>query len=416
MTLAFFLAAPILIGYGIGWRYNSTSRHLEKVSALSITSTPRGASVYVNNELQQKQTPFSINHLYASNYQVKLEKSGYYAWEKNVRTYADRVTRLPNAYLVKKQNFEASILTTPIESMYVSPSGSRIMIAHQLELTAYLQTGIRQWEYRLPAEVADIQWSADESLLLVTTASSSTPLVINSYDGSRSNFALPDTGTIYEYFWSQDVGTILYCRTNQAVYEINLARQITQQLPEPPIQKYGDTSLRIMRDLELATWETSDGELIASLPVPILHTLKIVASGHFLFVQDATNRSLFTIDVQTRQSKPLGKNIIATMWGAERKQLLYASSNELWLYDPQTVTQELILRTSQEITNAQLMINDQYIGYVPGGQNLTLFEISDLPRNTYVLPTDKTTGLVTLPNRMTAYLSTETEVFPLVFE
>ena len=60
---------------------------------LIVTSTPRGASVYVNNKLAG-ETPLVMRGLAAGSRAVRLDLDGYAAWSRGVQVVADQATTI----------------------------------------------------------------------------------------------------------------------------------------------------------------------------------------------------------------------------------------------------------------------------------------------------------------------------------
>jgi hypothetical protein len=68
---------------------------------LIVTSTPRGASVYINNELAG-ETPLVMKGLAAGSRAIRLDLDGYARWSRGVRVVADQST-IVSAHLAENQ-------------------------------------------------------------------------------------------------------------------------------------------------------------------------------------------------------------------------------------------------------------------------------------------------------------------------
>jgi len=60
---------------------------------LIVTSTPGGASVYVNNQLAG-QTPLVMRGLAAGSRAVRLDLDGYARWSRGIQVVADQSTTI----------------------------------------------------------------------------------------------------------------------------------------------------------------------------------------------------------------------------------------------------------------------------------------------------------------------------------
>jgi len=100
------------IAYGKGYRISKdeTGRNIVAGTGLLVlTSTPDGARVYVDNELTTA-TDNTVN-LKPGLYTVKIEKDGYFAWEKEIEIKNERVTET-NALLFPRAPQLTSLTTT----------------------------------------------------------------------------------------------------------------------------------------------------------------------------------------------------------------------------------------------------------------------------------------------------------------
>lgn len=80
----FLISAPLVVLYTAGYRFNRTNNTVSQTGTLSLASTPRGATSYVNGVDIQDATPAVLQRLSPGTRNVKLSKEGYYNWERTV--------------------------------------------------------------------------------------------------------------------------------------------------------------------------------------------------------------------------------------------------------------------------------------------------------------------------------------------
>ena len=113
--LILFLITAVALGaiaYGKGYRVtkDETGRNIVAGTGLLVlTSTPDGARAFVDNELITA-TDNTVN-LKPGTYVVKIEKDGYFAWEKEIEIKNERVTET-NALLFPKAPQLTNLTTT----------------------------------------------------------------------------------------------------------------------------------------------------------------------------------------------------------------------------------------------------------------------------------------------------------------
>ena len=120
------LGTIIAVLYGRGYRLNSDDPKgtlLSGTGLLVVTSSPDGARVYVNNRLMTA-TDDTIN-LKPGEYHVKIQKDGYFPWEKRVKIEKEVVTKAPAALYPIAPKLEALTLTGANKPV-IDPTGELI--------------------------------------------------------------------------------------------------------------------------------------------------------------------------------------------------------------------------------------------------------------------------------------------------
>ncbi len=94
----FLVVAPATVLWTAGYRYSFTRQRLEKTGILQLASTPKNATIAINNQvIPNLDTPALIQALLPNTYRVTVSKPGYLAWEKsltinsNKSTFADQI-------------------------------------------------------------------------------------------------------------------------------------------------------------------------------------------------------------------------------------------------------------------------------------------------------------------------------------
>ena len=106
--LAFLILAPLVVSYGLGYQYDFKKKEIIQTGAMVIKAIPSKANIFLDGELQNKNNFWEelindfvkINQLKIGKYNLKIEKSGYHSWEKNIKIKEGKVTRLNNVILL----------------------------------------------------------------------------------------------------------------------------------------------------------------------------------------------------------------------------------------------------------------------------------------------------------------------------
>lgn len=126
--------------YGKGYRLNLTgkgSKIIAGTGLLVMTSTPNGAKVYLNDSLTTA-TDDTMN-LPPGDYDIRIEKDGYYPWKKHVVLNNEAVTKTDAVLFPVAPKLEAASLLS-VENPIVDPTGS--FIAYQVSSSSAENNGI----------------------------------------------------------------------------------------------------------------------------------------------------------------------------------------------------------------------------------------------------------------------------------
>lgn len=127
----FFLAVPITILYCTGYRLDFNNRKMVKTGAFFFQAEPKSCEVYLDGEFVKK-TDFLAGSVFIKNllpkeYIIKIEKEGYFSWEKKLRTEEEMVTEAKNIVLFPKdQSF--SVFLPNIENYFFSPDQKKVIL------------------------------------------------------------------------------------------------------------------------------------------------------------------------------------------------------------------------------------------------------------------------------------------------
>jgi hypothetical protein len=83
-VLGFFATAPFVLLYTAGYRWNDRKGRVEKTGLIQVSTKPEGALIFLNGILQKKTTPAGFKRILPDDYTVRLEKQGYFSWEKTL--------------------------------------------------------------------------------------------------------------------------------------------------------------------------------------------------------------------------------------------------------------------------------------------------------------------------------------------
>jgi len=99
-VLFFVLATPATLLYAWGYSFDWQEKNFVLTGGLYLKSAPKKAEVYINDELQEQNTPIFIKRLLPKEYQIRVAKQGYHSWQKNLKVESRIVTEAKNILLI----------------------------------------------------------------------------------------------------------------------------------------------------------------------------------------------------------------------------------------------------------------------------------------------------------------------------
>jgi len=124
IAVVLFTGTVIAIRFAQGYRYNLKSQTMEGNGLLVVNSIPKGASVYIDNQLQTATD--DTLHMAPGNYNVKIEKDGYSVWNKDLTIEKELVTQI-NARLFPNVPDLAALTVSGASNITPSPDGHSLV-------------------------------------------------------------------------------------------------------------------------------------------------------------------------------------------------------------------------------------------------------------------------------------------------
>lgn len=137
---AFLIITPLVSLYATGYKISLDGRFLQKTGMLVINSNPSGANIFIDGEPQQRfldelgtkitnktnkenilKTPAKIKGLVPGEYDISLEKEGYWGWQKKLEITPGNSTFAEDVFLFKN-NLPISIFSENVLSSSQSPN------------------------------------------------------------------------------------------------------------------------------------------------------------------------------------------------------------------------------------------------------------------------------------------------------
>jgi len=358
----FLISAPLVVLYTAGYRFNLETGRFTRTGVLSLDSSPKGATIYIDDERQRERTPAVLKNVIPGTHRVRLEKDGFSSWQKTLSVTAQETTfaNKIGLFLIRDPLIveEAPVADATVHgererAAYAVPNAS------WTEIWMYSgRDGTERLLARLPGESpADLSlaWSADGTYLAIDakTGDGRAWMLVRADDGLQTSVTETVEGA-ESGNWNAGLDSQYLVRTSDRLVAIDL--------PSGEIMDLVDADAASSTSTGTVFVEASGGRtVVARLVDGIAEPIAYIALGAYVFspatdgmvlLHDADRRRLVLIDT-LGLNEPILLNAEASLWqwNADESRLLYSDGFDLHVYDAGLHSDETLTRVSNEIVD-----------------------------------------------------------------
>lgn len=320
----FLISAPLVVLHTAGYRYHLGSGKIVQTGVLNVSSIPRGASIYVDGQLQKERTPAVIDNILPGSHLVRIEKSEYSSWEKTLEVRSRKSTFVSQVVLFLSQEAEFSPTVSDLTPLVHVPTGT-LFYPKQLEVNN------------------EQAWSSDGRFIQLQRQVMQTKtgqIILTLLPNERFEFDVNDKNR--GYLFSENTVHVVQLETGEKTLFPLQAQAIESADAHHLIQNSADRSVLSQIDSnQIAT-------IIAYLP---LSTYRFITTpSPYLLLQDTKRDRLILVNPNER-SEPilLNAEVKEWTWSLEEPRLLFTDGFDVEVYSPQSHTRETVTRFSQPI-------------------------------------------------------------------
>lgn len=375
LVIFFLITAPIVVLHTAGYRYNFVKNKIEKTGILVVNSAPDNALIFINEEEQKDKTETRVKNLLPDTYLVRIEKEGYYPWEKFLEIRSKLTTFAENVLLFKK-SVPMQIVTGKISDFALS--NDKKTLAYSVGDTLYvldLKNKTATELYKNASSITNIIWSPDDKKILIEEKYYPHFKVVDFSDDPKIFIPKNHFGINFkELKWDENDGNILYgfqllSLKTGTLYKINLNDKTTE-LPVPVGANF------IVKGSEIYTTEffsnndflvkrsfdnPGDATQITILPTGSYEFLE--SKNDYLTLLQKERGELVFINLKNfDDSTILETKVVDDVWtekGADK--LLIKKDFEILAHNFETNKKELITRFGEEIEKTVWHPDGEYV-------------------------------------------------------
>lgn len=408
--IAFFTITPLVILYANGYKLSLQGKILQKTGMLVLDSNPKGAKIYINGKpkklflkfFNQKNnfiiTPAKIKNVLPGDYLVKIEKNGYWAWEKKLTVKPGMATFAEDINLFKNK-LPALMSSGKIINILISPDNKSLLVNAGDEAYFYNPSGDKKTilDAAISTSTDNFFWLNNNMALvngLIFKTNDSDKLIdLNKYI-NFTNSKITNANGENELYYISSSNTInkfnILSKKNEKI--------VTSEKIDDFLTK--DNNLYIINKISekhnLRVYDIASKQMTRQINLPAASSYEFINPGHHLInLYDKHRQILYLIDPTSPDPlKESLSNIKIIHWVNENK-LLYANDFEILLIDFSTNKTTLITRISEEIQNLVWHPSNNYVLYSTNDSIFSI-ELDDREKRniTQLIKFDKISNLI----------------------
>lgn len=371
-TIIFFVAAPALVFYTAGYRWNPKKEKIERNGTLIIDSTPADARVYLNGRDTGETTPITMQNVTPGHYDIRVVHDGYSPWEKRLDVYPEHVTFANTIKLWKNGTF-TPFTSQAVSALELSPNGSFIAglssSASSSELFVWEPNGTlrthRSFTQPLSSQTL-IEWSPDSRALIVEDPTATGD---NAWMVAVRTEAKPTPLPNGDYRWD---GTSVRGISEHSRISINESDGAFErvELPIGVHDTYGDVTLRTVTGSQtFVLFQSNAPSRGLVLPAGEWHIATLTSK--MVILRDGNEWISLNPDEESPVVHRVRGDRLRPFVTRQKTTYLLVNGGELWSWDP-SLDPELLLRQSQPIQEASWDETGRAVLFATGGALIAL--------------------------------------------
>jgi hypothetical protein len=379
LVFVFIAVAPILVLYASGFRYDFSDRRIIKTGVLSVDSSPRNAHITVNEKLTGQKTPKVVKNLFPGDYAVKIEKDGFFVWEKTLPVFANQSTTTEKIGLLKTDT-PTLVTEEKITNLVFSPNSTFL---------AYIITGENEKDQLVVKQQSTLRtvltidnvgtanlpvFSDNENFVSLTNPVTGAYSRLISTSGKYDILLEDITDFPVQKIFEAGSESSVYAITENGINRIKLDENSIQLLIAGSVHDgliIGESMyyIQIINEtptlLKINVNRTESPGVISTFSGNGKY--RVARNGqNYITVHNLTYSELSLIEIQNQFAITLNKlnpDVAGFRWSPDSNNLLLYNAYEIWVHNPKSGQQELLVRSSSKVQYADWSPDGKWVVY-----------------------------------------------------
>lgn len=391
-VVLFLIAAPPLILYTSGYRYDFKYKRIVETGSLVVRSYPEGANIYLNGEIVKHESPTIINTILPGEINLLVEKEGYIPFEKKIEIRA-KVTSFEENIKLYPNYYPKIIINDKIIDYWWNKKQNKIAYATsggQLRLFNTLNKKDVLIANFDDSSLVKFEWSPHDDQFFFGRTNKG----VDEYFVLDANFLnrVADIreilqSEIQQVQWDPSIENTLYALSEGAIYRIPYIIKTSRNVYGGQADSFliEDDRIIILEKKRVGKYDKYDVIWMSTSDMSITHLLTwdsaskndlfIKTNSHRISILNKKAKQLAIIDPSVKNGLENNSQIIleatSAFWSNDGKTLIYSDGFGIYkrtFTTPLTITPEknkshLILRYSQPIEEITWAENESRLLY-----------------------------------------------------
>lgn len=357
ITIIFFAVTPTVVLYVQGYRFDFNAFSFLQTGSLYLDTKPKKALIFLNEKRVKTQTPALITRLLPQKLNIKVEKDGFYSWEKRINIEPGLVAEAKNIILMPTEINRTEILSS-VDKIYPSPRNNYFLainqnqlslmnekISHVISIDSYFKNPLEAEKITDAIKQNNIAWHKNEKKIIAYDQQ--TNYLIDFQNGTIKQFFIKntelDSNKIIEGFitakkieWHPFANNTILFIHNKNIYSYNMesknSETVINQAVDFRVIAGTITSYLYYIDhagfLNRHNFITKSGEQISATPIIYREPSEIIISydqKKAAILEKATDK-LFLINENSVRSI---NNVKFAAFAGDSKKIVYGNGNEV---------------------------------------------------------------------------------------
>jgi hypothetical protein len=352
--VVFLIAAPVLLLYSQGYRFDLRTRSFIHIGAISIDSIPHNAQISIDGANVQRSTPALVSNKYPGTYHIELAQQGFQPWSTDI-VVAPSNTALLYATMLPTSSSRHYATDSSIIAAASTAVNGKIAVAYKSTDTIIVAvvssdngTMVPLAHYTIDDPSAlQLEWSSHGKYLAVVQPD----MLLSIIDVTAQTETFSDkTHHVHTIVFNPSNDNMAYALGEGTLWQVDLLKETSYVVASPHVAaaSFDGSALWIARDTDEGTAIeridlSSPTQVQESRIIPYGVDDQMVIQSGTCIIPTTQATYVFKIQDDAITVLPI-TGITNVQAGSDKNKLLLTATSEVWTLDLALMDTSLLVR------------------------------------------------------------------------